>query len=56
MVSSIYMEINLTKSTEFLKMSVEKFLRSKEKLQKVMGQCRNENNIIFHKNIGQWVN
>ena len=37
MVSSIYMEINLNKSIEFLKMSVEKFPRSKEKLQKAMG-------------------
>ena len=31
------MESNLTKSTEFLKISVEKFPRSKEKLWKAMG-------------------
>ena len=37
MVSSIYMEGNLTKSAEFLKISVEKFPRSKEKLWKAMG-------------------
>ena len=37
MVSSIYMESNLTKSTEVQKMFVEKFPQPKEKLWKAMG-------------------